>query len=84
MGKWDSFSKLLVKARPWQYASWLLPGATLVEELNIELKAQELLTDALLKVRIGEPLALLHIEFQSYEDPEMGRRMLEYSILGEH
>lgn len=84
MGKWDSFAKLLIRSRPWQYAGWLMPGAALVEELNIELKAQELLADALLKVLIDGHLALLHIEFQSYEDANMGRRMLEYSVIAEH
>jgi predicted transposase YdaD len=29
-------------------------------------------------------LVLLHIEFQSYEDTTMGRRMLEYNVLAEH
>ncbi len=80
MGKWDSFAKRLIGSRLWQYASWLMADAFFVEALNIELKAQEFLADALLKVLIAGQLALLHIEFQSYEDSTMGRRMLEYNV----
>ncbi|MEO9030896.1 MAG: hypothetical protein ABI413_18985 [Ktedonobacteraceae bacterium] len=84
MGKWDSFAKRLIGSRPGQYVSWLISGALFVEALNIELKAQEFLADALLKVLIAGQLALLHIEFQSYEDPTMGRRMVEYNVIAEH
>jgi hypothetical protein len=81
MGRWDSFSKLLIGLRPWQYVHWLIAGAELVEVLNVELNAQAFLADALLKISINGQLALLHIEFQSYEDPTMGARMLKYNIL---
>lgn len=83
-GKWDSFSKLLIGARPWQYARWLARDAEFVAALDIELKAQHLFADALLKVLLDEQLALFHIELQSYDDPDMGKRMLEYSVLAEH
>jgi predicted transposase YdaD len=84
MGRWDIFSKLLIGARPEQYVRWLLPGATLVETLDTALKIQELLTDGLLKVSIDGKPALLHVEFQSYDDPTMGSRMLKYNVLAEH
>ena len=74
----------MISARPWQYARWLVHKAEFVAALDTELKAQHLLTDALLKVLIEEQLALLHIELQSYYDPEMGKRMLEYNVLAEH
>lgn len=53
MGRWDSFAKLLIGLRPWQFVCWLVAGAELVEVLSVELKTQELLADALLKVRIN-------------------------------
>lgn len=83
-GKWDSFSKLLIGARPWQYARWLVRDAEFVAALDIELKAQHLFADALLKVLLDEQFALVHLELQSYDDPDMGKRMLEYSVLAEH
>lgn len=84
MGKWDSFAKLLIGTRPWQFVCWLMAGAELVEVLSVELNAQAFLADALLKIRIHGQLALLHIEFQCYEDPTMGSRMLKYNVLAEH
>lgn len=82
-GKWDSLSKLLIGARPWQYVNWLLGGATLLAPLNIELMARHLFADALLKVLVDGKQALLHVEFQTYEDDAMERRMLEYNVLAE-
>ena len=84
MGRWDSFAKLLIALRPWQFVGWLMAGAELVEVLSVELKTQELLADALLKVRINGQLALIHIEFQSYQDANMGKRLLEYNVGAEH
>lgn len=84
MGRWDSFAKRLIGLRPWQYVSWLIAGAEFIEVVNIELKAPELLADALLKVRINGQLALLHIEFQSYEDSAMGKRLIEYNVIAEY
>ena len=84
MGKWDSFAKHLFRLRPWQYVSWLMAGAVFLETLNVELKAQEVVADALLKVLINGQLALLHVECQSYVDTKMSRRMLEYSVGAEH
>ena len=83
-GKWDSFTKLLIGARPEQYVRWLMPGATLISTLDIELKARHFFADALLKVILCDQPALVHIELQTYEDPTLGGRMLEYNILAEH
>lgn len=83
-GKWDSFTKRLIGLRPEQYTNWLMPNATLVGEMNIELKPQHFFADALLKVLLNEQPALLHIELQTYTDTTMGKRMLEYNVLAEH
>jgi predicted transposase/invertase (TIGR01784 family) len=83
-GKWDSFTKRLIGMRPEQYARWLMPNATLISPLDIELKAQHFFADALIKVLLCDQPALMHVELQTYEDPTMGKRMLEYNILAEH
>ena len=55
--------------------------AVFVRALDIELQNQQLFADALLEVRLrGEP-ALLHIEFQTYDDPDMATRLQEYNVL---
>jgi len=80
-GPWDNIMKRLVRGYAKQFTRWLVSEAVFVRAHDIELKNQHLLADALLEVILhGEP-ALLHIEFQSYDDPEMEMRLLEYNVL---
>ncbi len=80
-GLWDSLLKRLVRRYAKHFARWLVAEAVFVRALDIELQNQHLFADALLEVRLrGEP-ALLHIEFQSYDDPDMATRLLEYNVL---
>ncbi len=80
-GLWDSMMKRLVRRYAKHFARWLVAEAVFVRALDIELQNQQLFADALLEVRLrGEP-ALLHIEFQAYDDPDMARRLLEYNVL---
>lgn len=80
-GLWDSIMKRLVKTYAPHFTNWLLAEATFVRSLNVELQSQQLYADALIEVSIDEEPGLLLIEFQSYRDPEMGRRLAEYSII---
>src|SRR5260221_8151597 len=80
-GLWDSMMKRLVRRYAKHFARWLVAEAVFVRALDIELQNRQLFADALLEVRLrGEP-ALLHIEFQSYDDPDMATRLLEYNVL---
>ena len=80
-GLWDSVMKRLVRRYAKHFAKWLVAEAVFVRALDIELQNQQLFADALLEVRLrGEP-ALLHIEFQTYDDPDMAIRLLEYNVL---
>ncbi len=80
-GLWDSMMKRLVRRYAKHFARWLVAEAVFVRALDIELQNQQLFADALLEVRLrGEP-ALLHIEFQAYDDPDMATRLLEYNVL---
>ena len=73
--------KRLVRRYAKHFARWLVAEAVFVRALDIELQNQQLFADALLEVRLrGEP-ALLHIEFQAYDDPDMATRLLEYNVL---
>ena len=72
--------KRLVKTYAQHFTNWLVAEATFVRTLNVELQSQHLFVDALLEIiSYGEP-SLLLIEFQSYRDPEMERRLLRYSL----
>jgi hypothetical protein len=73
--------KRLVRRYAKHFARSLVAEAVFVRALDIELQNQQLFADALLEVRLrGEP-ALLHIEFQAYDDPDMAMRLLEYNVL---
>jgi predicted transposase YdaD len=73
--------KRLVKTYAPHFTNWLMAQATFVRTLNVELQSQQLFVDALIEIsKDGEP-GLLLIEFQSYRDPEMGRRVAEYSVI---
>jgi predicted transposase YdaD len=80
-GLWDGVMKRLVRGYAKHFSRWLAEEAVFVRALDIELKNQHLFADALLEVLLHAMPALLHIEFQVYDDPEMERRLLEYNVL---
>jgi predicted transposase YdaD len=80
-GLWDGVMKRLVRGYAKHFARWLTEEAVFVRALDIELKNQHLFADALLEVLLHGKPALLHIEFQVYDDPEMEMRLLEYNVL---
>jgi predicted transposase YdaD len=73
--------KRLVRGYARHFVRWLAADAVFVRALDIELQNQHLFADALLEVVLYGVSALLHIEFQTYDDPEMGMRLLEYNVL---
>src|SRR5712691_2019650 len=73
--------KRMIEAYPAHFASWLASEARFVRSLDKELKSQHLFADGLLEIILNGILALLHIEFQTYDDPEMQVRLLEYNVL---
>jgi predicted transposase YdaD len=77
----DSF-KTLVRDDPLAFIHLVFPKAQLVRQLREKLKEWKLEVDALFEILLenGEPM-LVHIEFQTYNDPEMPKRLLRYNIL---
>ncbi len=80
-GPWDHIMKRLIGANPKHFISWLLSGAVFVKSLDNELKSQHIYSDALLQIIINGKPGILHVEFQTYDDPEMERRIMEYNML---
>src|SRR5947208_3513722 len=80
-GPWDNISKRMIGANPEHFVKWLESEATFVAALDIELKSQHIFADALLKITRRKKPALLQIELQTYHDPEMLIRLLEYNVL---
>lgn len=81
MKSWDSTLKRLVKADPPAFVQWLLPEAVFLEELPVEIESLHREVDALLTVTVKDQRMLLHIEFQTYNDPTMARRLMTYNTL---
>ena len=80
-GPWDNMTKRMIEAHPEDFVNWLASGATFVTALDIELKSQHIFADALLRIVKGGKPGLLHFEVQTYHDPEIEVRLLEYNIL---
>ncbi len=80
-GLWDGVMKRLVRGYAKHFTKWLAGEAVFVRALDIELKNQHLFADALLEVMLHGKPALVHIEFQAYDDPDMEMRLLEYNVL---
>ena len=70
-GPWDSVMKRMIGANPEDFVRWLASEGTFVAALDIELKSQHIYADALLKVIKEEKPGLLHVEIQTYYDPEI-------------
>ncbi len=83
-GLWDNLMKRLVGANPEHFLTWLVGQATFVAMLDNELKSQNLFADALLHMQRQGRAGLLHIEFQTYSDFEMGQRLLDYNVFASH
>jgi predicted transposase YdaD len=80
-GPWDNMTKRMIEAHPEDFVNWLASGTTFVTALDIELKSQHIFADALLSITKGGKPGLLHFEVQTYHDPEIEVRLLEYNIL---
>src|SRR6266567_129605 len=78
---WDDSLKKLVHADPQAFVSWFVPGASFIGARPHELKNWTLQVDALLEVKVHGEGMLLHLEFQTYSDPEMAERLLRYNVL---
>jgi len=80
-GPFDSAAKRLLREKPEHYVKWLVDQATFVRQLPTELKSRNVFADGLFFIKVNGKPELLHIEFQTRNDPNMGKRLLEYNIL---
>ncbi len=78
---WDDTLKTLIRTDPQAFVDWIAPGAHFIAERRCELKNWKLEVDSLLDVTVGEKPMLLHIEFQSRNDTDMGDRLLRYNVM---
>ena len=78
-GQWDDSLKIFISENPQDFASWLLGEAQVKVKLLTEFKTRTIEADALLEVTLNGEDMLLHIEFQSTNDPTIGERLLGYN-----
>jgi hypothetical protein len=79
-GKWDSPLKRLVEDYPQDFVSWLLQQATFERVLKTELSHRIIHADMLLEVTKQGQRCALHLEFQAESDPQMAKRLWEYTV----
>ncbi|HEX9133212.1 MAG TPA: hypothetical protein VF844_13050 [Ktedonobacteraceae bacterium] len=79
-GPWDDTLKMFISENPQDFASWLFGGAQVTGKLRTEFKKRTIDADALLDVIQEGERFLVHIEFQSTNDLNIGERLLEYSF----
>lgn len=78
---YDDAMKKLVDRRPQDFLWWFFRNAQFVKQLPYELNVENIYADGLLEAIINGRRALVHIEFQSYNDLRIGERLLEYNVL---
>ena len=83
-GKWDTSTKRLVSTNPADFIRWLLPGAEftgVVEAKTLNLNNRDIEADNLYYFTLNGKACIIHIEFQSYYDGLMAKRMWKYNSL---
>ena len=83
-GKWDTSTKRLVGENPEDFIRWLVPEAQFEGKAKarpLNLNDREIEADTLYEIVLYGIPCLVHIEFQSYYDESMDRRMWEYNAL---
>lgn len=79
-GQWDDSLKIFISENPQDFATWLLGEVQVKAKLLTEFKTRTIDADALLEVTLNGEDMLLHIEFQSTNDPTIGERLLAYNF----
>lgn len=76
---WDDLMKMLVRAHPQDFVSFILNGAQYVGDVTNELKVRSVEADFLCKAKLDDEDVMVHGEFQRRHDGNMQRRMWEYN-----
>jgi len=73
--------KKMLRANPEHFVTWLFPDAHFVGLEDVELQQQHRFADGLAFIRKRTDPGLLHMEVQTYHDPEIGRRLQVYNMM---
>ena len=78
---WDESMRKLVRASPQAFVHLIIPEGVFIKERSDKLRNWKLEPDALLDVQVNGKAMLLHLEFQTHNDPSMPERLLRYNVL---
>ncbi len=78
---WDGLLRRLVDPQPQAFVSWLLEGAQFESVRERRMEGRVIEADLLYNVFWKGKYVILHVEFQTWHDSRMGRRMWEYNCL---
>lgn len=78
--EWDTGLKLLIGEKPQDFISWLVPGAKYRRIVSPHLPGRKIDADSLFEISLNRKPMLFHIEFQSYRDRAIVKRLWEYNV----
>ncbi|MBV9259719.1 MAG: hypothetical protein JO215_17050 [Ktedonobacteraceae bacterium] len=76
---WDALMKMLVRANPQDFVSFLTQGTYYQGDVTNELIIRSVDADFLCQARRNEQEVIIHAEYQRRRDKNMGRRIWEYN-----
>lgn len=77
---WDLFVKDLVRERPQDFATLILPGSKFIGRRESQYQMREIRMDRLIEVEFEGVRLLINFEIQATRDGKMGIRLLRYSL----
>jgi predicted transposase YdaD len=77
---WDLFVKDLVRERPQDFATLILPGSRYIGRRESQYQMREIRMDRLIEVELEGVRLLINFEIQATKDGKMGIRLLRYSL----
>jgi hypothetical protein len=77
---WDALMKMLVRANPQDFVSFLTQGTSYQGNITNELIIRSVDADFLCQASRNEQDVIVHAEYQRRRDKNMGRRIWEYNV----
>ena len=78
--EWDTGLKLLIGEKPQDFIGWLVPGAKYKRVVSAHLPGRKIDADSLFEITLNRKPMLFHLEFQSYRDRTIVKRLWEYNV----
>lgn len=77
---WDLYAKDLLRERPQDFATLVLPGSRYIGRRESQYQMREVRLDRLIEVEYFGERLLINVEIQAAKDKKMARRLLRYCL----